>query len=407
MKIIFSLFEDSKVKHDEELDKVININKDSSIKIGRSHSTNANNGQFRSQNVSKNHAEIYLNDGKLFMKDLGSLHGSFIISSDGKVIEKLQPHIPQQIYAGTCIQLAKNLFRNDKIFSPIKFTIDIVDDGNEIYDNNNDGNVTYNNDNSFETKTLSNVFDANFSDDLDSSDDNEGYANRLEAVYAHQHPRHILRHQYEQEISNINDSIENIGNTRAEGIDQMRDLIDCKKSTIAQRLESLKKDKDFITNLHNEKSTFERKEEDDSGYDKIDEKVNEVADLSSEDDPDPFELIRYLNTKIVNQEKQLTRFSEQLDNIENKKDYLKLFKRDMLVMKRRRMNYRRRFNIIIQNKKYKYVKEYKHNNRHMKHKGSPTKAKTRSKTSRKIIALSVITGGIIGGISTFSYLLNL
>ena len=59
MKIIFSLFEDSKVKHDEELDKVININKDSSIKIGRSHSTNANNGQFRSQNVSKNHAEIY------------------------------------------------------------------------------------------------------------------------------------------------------------------------------------------------------------------------------------------------------------------------------------------------------------------------------------------------------------
>ncbi|MDQ7027936.1 MAG: FHA domain-containing protein [Anaerolineae bacterium] len=53
------------------------------------------------QGVSRIHAQIYLEDSRLYLSDLDSSNGTFIGS------EKLNPHKPTQVYNGEQIQLGR------------------------------------------------------------------------------------------------------------------------------------------------------------------------------------------------------------------------------------------------------------------------------------------------------------
>lgn len=90
-----------------------------SVKVGRQVSPkqapNAENGIFDSKALSRQHAEIYLQGGKVFVKDVGSSNGTFL--NGQRLSEESQPSEPEELHTG----------------DRIDFGVDIVNDDNAMF----------------------------------------------------------------------------------------------------------------------------------------------------------------------------------------------------------------------------------------------------------------------------------
>ncbi|MBH0169526.1 MAG: FHA domain-containing protein [Bacillota bacterium] len=71
--------------------------------FGRSSQTNETDVSFISPYVSRKHAEIYMQDGVSFIRDLDSKHGTALNN------QLLEPHMPKQLQSGDVISLAKGV----------------------------------------------------------------------------------------------------------------------------------------------------------------------------------------------------------------------------------------------------------------------------------------------------------
>ncbi|KAH3676244.1 hypothetical protein WICMUC_002121 [Wickerhamomyces mucosus] len=80
------------------------------LKLGRPNSSqkapNANNGYFDSRVISREHAEIYIKDGKLFIKDCNSSNGTFV--NDEKLIQEKELKVEDIVNLGIDIDNEKN-----------------------------------------------------------------------------------------------------------------------------------------------------------------------------------------------------------------------------------------------------------------------------------------------------------
>ncbi|KZE67843.1 hypothetical protein AWM68_18955 [Fictibacillus phosphorivorans] len=73
------------------------------LTFGRSSQTNDTDVSFISPYVSRLHAEIFLQDGVSFIKDLDSKHGTALNNN------LLEPNMPKQLHPGDVISLAKGV----------------------------------------------------------------------------------------------------------------------------------------------------------------------------------------------------------------------------------------------------------------------------------------------------------
>ncbi|MCM3718244.1 FHA domain-containing protein [Fictibacillus phosphorivorans] len=73
------------------------------LTIGRSAHTHETDISLLSPYVSRNHAEIFIQDGKSFIRDLDSKHGTELNQV------KLDPNVPKEIHSGDVISLAKGV----------------------------------------------------------------------------------------------------------------------------------------------------------------------------------------------------------------------------------------------------------------------------------------------------------
>ncbi|GGB45362.1 FHA domain-containing protein [Fictibacillus barbaricus] len=73
------------------------------LTFGRSSHTNETDVSFISPYVSRMHAEIYLEDGITFIRDLDSKHGTALNNN------LLEPNIPKRLQSGDVISLAKGV----------------------------------------------------------------------------------------------------------------------------------------------------------------------------------------------------------------------------------------------------------------------------------------------------------
>jgi DNA-binding winged helix-turn-helix (wHTH) protein len=73
------------------------------LTFGRSSHTNETDVSFISPYVSRMHAEIYLEDGITFIRDLDSKHGTAMNNN------LLEPNMPKQLQSGDVISLAKGV----------------------------------------------------------------------------------------------------------------------------------------------------------------------------------------------------------------------------------------------------------------------------------------------------------